>query len=139
MGDFTFRRMTTGNVPELDAITNGTTALEDGDIASIDGDGLLAKVTDGSALEDLVLVLGAADASEANVPVIWLDNTVVIEGTFTGTLGDVGDKVAIRVATNVITVEPVAASQPAQFVIRRIIDATAKTVELTRFTGDKVT
>lgn len=139
MADFVFRKMTTGNVAELYAIDNGAGALEDGDIASVDSSGQLAKVTNGSALEDLVLVRGDAAANLTDVPVIWLDNTVVIEGTMKGTLGNVGDVVAIDVTSGVITVEAKGAGNPAQFVIRKIVDSTAKTVQVTRFTGDKVT
>jgi len=138
MADFEFRKMTTGNVPEIQEFT-ADTALEAGDIAVIDGDGEAEKVADGTAAIDLVLVLADAEADDTGVPCIWLDPTVVIEGTFTGTLGDVGDQCAIKVDTNVITVEPVAASQPAQFVIRDIVDATAQTVLLVRTTEDKVT
>ena len=135
MGDFTFRKMSRGSFPEVEYFT-ADVALEAGDLAILDGDSELEKITDGATAFDIYLVLQDAAANETEVGAIYLDEDMILETTFTGALIAVGEEVAVRVASGVITVEAKGASQPTQFLLTKIVDATAQTVQVRRAPGN---
>lgn len=130
MGDFRVVKSLIGHAPEIEYAT-ADEALEEGDLANFDSDNELEKVDDNDVAIDLVIVLQDAAADETNVPFIRLDPWVLIEGTAKGTVGQIGSMQSIDVTTDVITVETSTLPSTGRFKIRKVVDATAKTVQLT--------
>lgn len=128
MADMRFVKTLWGDSPDMDTAT-ADEALEAGDIGNFDADSEIEKIDADATESDLVLVLQDADADETGVQFMWLDPGVVIEGTMTGTLGDVGDLVGVDIDTGACVF---GGAGPAKFQIRKIIDATAKTVQCVR-------
>lgn len=133
-GDFRVVKSLVGDTYEI-SYGIADEALEEGDICNFDADGELEKVGDNADEQDLVIVLADAAIDETNVPYVWLDPWILIEGTAKGTVGDVGDFQSIDVTTNVITVEATSTAGLERFQLREIVDATAKTVRVTRVMG----
>lgn len=134
MGDFRIVKSLIGDLPDHDTAT-ANEALEEGDICNFDGDSELEKVDDQDTADDLVIVLADASADETGVPFQWLDPWILLEGTASGTLGDVGDLQEISVDTNVITVAAATGETLKKFMIRKIINASTKKVWVTRWQG----
>lgn len=135
MADFKIVKSLVGDTYEIKYAT-ADEALEEGDICNFDGDGELEKVDDDADEQDLVIVLADADTDETDVPYVWLDPWIEIEGTYTsaGTLGDVGDLLKIDVTNNVITMEAATAAL-GRFMLREITDSTNETIRVVRAFG----
>jgi len=137
MGDCIFRKASYGTTPDVEYAT-ADEALEEGDLVNFDGDGEMEKLDDAADEVDIALVLADADADDTDVPYVWLGPDVLIEGAM-GTLGKVGELVAVDVTSNVITFTAAPAGGPARFIIRKIVDSTNKKVLVSRIYDAYVT
>lgn len=133
MADFRIVRSLVGDTYEIKYAT-ADEALEAGDICNFDTDNELEKVDDNADEHDLVIVLADADANEEDVPYVWLDPWIEIEGTAGGTLPEVGDLLKIDVTGNDIELED-ATGDLARFMLREIVDSSDKTIRAVRITG----
>lgn len=122
MADFRYVKSLVGNTPEMGTAT-ADAALEAGDICHFDADNELSKLADGGFETDIVLVLADAEADEEDIPYIWLDSWIVIEGDVKGTQGDVGDYYHIDVTSNVMKFEAATIWAGKQFMNRKNVDA----------------
>lgn len=131
MADFRIVKSLIGETYEIHNDGVAAEALEAGDIGNFTSS-TIEKVDDNDTASDLVLVLADADSGGTGVPYVWLDPWILIEGTAKGTVGGVGSMQSIDVTSSVITVETSTLQSTAQFRLRKVVDATAKTVQLTR-------
>jgi hypothetical protein len=130
-GDFRIVKSLVGDTYEI-CYGTADEALEAGDICNFDGDSELEKVDDDADEHDLVIVLEDAEADQTDVPYVWLDPWILIEGDFKGTMGDVGDIAKLDVTTNEIQLEPTTAAL-GRFMIREI-DPNGDDADLVRAT-----
>ena len=134
--DFVYVKSLVGSSPEI-AYAVADAILEKGDICHFDGDNELSKLADGGFERDLVIVMDDAIADETDIPYIWLDSWIVIEGLVKGTQGDVGDLYHIDVSSNVQKFEAATIVAGKAFINRKNVSATLN--QMTRFFAGEAT
>jgi hypothetical protein len=134
MGDMKVVKSMVGDTWEIrdDGIANEV--LEEGDLCNFDADGELEKVDDGDTAHDLAIVLEDTVADQTGVKYVMVEPWLEIQGTQTGTIGDVGELLEIDIDTAACTVAP-ATGKLARFKITKVIDATNKIVRFHRVYG----
>lgn len=126
MGDFRLVKFDGAGGPVFEDRPLGGT-VEEGDIAHWDSNALV-KVADDEAADQLFLCMEAGDSGDT-ISAMRITRETIIEGTQTGTIGDVGDAMGFDVTAGVITFDPAATAANEHFEVYRVVDATAKTIQ----------
>lgn len=133
MGDIKVIKSLVGDTYEIQTgIANET--LEAGDLCNFDANSELEKVDDGDTAQDFAVVLEDAEADQTGVRYVWADPWILLEGTQTGDIGEVGELLEVDIDSSTCTVAP-ATGALARFVIRSVEDEANKVVRFTRITG----
>jgi len=126
MGDFRLVKVESAGGPVFEQRPLGGT-VEEGDIAHWDANELV-KIGDDEASDQLFLCMEGGDDGDT-VTVMRITRETIIEGTQTGTIGDIGDAMGFTLDGADLLFDPAATAANEHFEVYRVVDAAEKIIQ----------